>query len=180
MCADVPVTLFLSGGIDSSLLATLAKPREAYTCQFAEFATTINEEDYARDLAQRLGIDLHVVRPTKEEFLEDLPRLAYYLEMPTGSFSVFPLYGLSKAVRDDGYKVVLSGEGSDELFGGYARSEFLLAPTLDSGDPRIENYMSMLRRFEGSDLDRFCRMASRSGLQGAALLRAYLSHLWSE
>ena len=161
MRADVPVTMFLSGGIDSSILAALAKPREAYTCQFDEFSETINEEDYARDLAVRLGIELHVVRPTKSEFLEDLPRLAYHLEMPTGSFSVFPLYRLSRAARRGGYKVVLSGEGSDELFGGYARNEFLLAPTLDPGDSKVQHYMSMLQRYEGSDLDRFCRMASR-------------------
>jgi asparagine synthase (glutamine-hydrolysing) len=180
MRADVPVTLFLSGGIDSSLLAALAKPQVAYTCQFDEFASTINEEDYARDLASRLGIELRVVRPTKDEFLCDLPKLAYHLEMPTGSFSVFPLYCLSKAARQGGYKVVLSGEGSDELFAGYARSEFLLAHTLDLSDSRVAQYMSMLQRFEGTELDRFCRMASRSGLQGAALLRSYLSNLWSD
>jgi asparagine synthase (glutamine-hydrolysing) len=180
MRADVPVTLFLSGGIDSSLLAALARPTEAFTCQFSEFASTINEEEYARDLACRVGIELHIVRPTRAEFLDDLPRLAYYLEIPTGSFSVFPLYRLAKAAREGGYKVVLSGEGSDELFAGYARNEFLLARTLDWSDRRVANYSSMLRRFEGSDLDRFCRMASRSGLQGAALLRAYLSNLWSD
>jgi asparagine synthase (glutamine-hydrolysing) len=180
MRADVPVTLFLSGGIDSSLLAALGRPKDAYTCQFAEFATSINEEEYARDLATRLGINLHVVQPTRQEFLDDLPSLAYHLEMPTGSFSVFPLYRLSRAARLGGYKVVLSGEGSDELFGGYARNEFLMAPVLDEADERVGQYMSMLRRFEGSDLDRFCRMASRSGLQGAALLRTYLSHLWSD
>jgi asparagine synthase (glutamine-hydrolysing) len=180
MRADVPVTLFLSGGIDSSLLAAMAKPQDAYTCQFAEFASTINEEDYARDLASRLGITLQVVRPTKAEFLSDLPKLAYHLEMPTGSFSAFPLYCLSRAAREGGYKAVLSGEGSDELFCGYARNEFLLARALDSSDEKVAQYSSMLRRFEGTDLDRFCRMASRSGLQGAALLRAYLFNLWSD
>lgn len=180
MRADVPVTMFLSGGIDSSLVAALAKPKEAFTCQFGEFADTIDEERYARDLAARLGIDVHVVRPTKKEFLEDLPNLAYHLEMPTGSFSVFPLYRLARAVRDADYKVVLSGEGADELFGGYARNEFLMRPVLDPNDPRVHTYMSMLRRYEGCDLDRFCRMASRSGLHGAALLKGYLSHLWSD
>lgn len=180
MRADVPVTMFLSGGIDSSLIAGLARPKEAFTCQFAEFKESIDEEHYAQDLADRLGIDLRVVRPTKDEFLEDLRWLAYFLEMPTGSFSVFPLYRLAKAVHEAGYKVVLSGEGSDELFAGYARNEFLLHPVLDPRDPRVKSYMSMLRRFEGSDLDRFCRMASRSGLHGAALMKSYLSHLWSD
>ena len=100
--------------------------------------------------------------------------------MPTGSFSAFPLYCLSRAARKDGYKAVLSGEGSDELFCGYARNEFLLSRTLDPSDERVAQYSSMLRRFEGTDLDRFCRMASRSGLQGAALLRSFLFNLWSD
>lgn len=180
MRADVPVTMFLSGGIDSTLVAKLAGIEEAFTCQFAEFKSTIDEELYAQDFADRLGIKLHVVRPTKAEFLEDLPKLAYQLEMPTGSFSVFPLYRLAKACHDAGYKVILSGEGADELFGGYARNEFLMAPSFDVTDPKIKSYLPMMRRFEGSDLDRFCRMASRSGLSGAALLKGHLSHLWSD
>jgi asparagine synthase (glutamine-hydrolysing) len=180
MRADVPVTMFLSGGIDSSLIAKLAGVEEAFTCQFAEFKETIDEEKYATDLAQRLDIKLNFVRPTREEFLQDLSSLAYYLEMPTGSFSVFPLYRLAKACHEATYKVILSGEGSDELFGGYARNEFLLAPPYDMSSDKAKMYASMLRRFEGSDLDRFCRMASRSGLPGAALLKGYLTHLWSD
>lgn len=180
MRADVPVTMFLSGGIDSTIVAVLAGIKEAFTCQFDEFKSTIDEELYAADFAKRAGIELHVVRPTKEEFLADLPKLAYHLEVPTGSFSVFPLYRLAKACHDAGYKVVLSGEGSDELFGGYARNEFLMMPSFDPADPRVASYLPMLRRFEGSDLDRFCRMASRSGLSGAALMKGHLSHLWRE
>src|SRR5207248_5812007 len=137
--------------------------KQAFTCQFAEFKDTIDEEGYAGDLARRLGIELVLVRPTKEEFLHDLPALAYHLEMPTGSFSVFPLYRLAKAVHDAGYKVVLSGEGSDELFAGYARNEFLLGDTRDRDDAKVRNYRAMLARYDGTDLDRFCRMASRSG-----------------
>lgn len=180
MRADVPVTMFLSGGIDSTLVATIAGIKEAFTCQFDEFKTTIDEELYAADFAKRAGIELHVVRPTKEEFLADLPNLAYHLEVPTGSFSVFPLYRLAKACHDAGYKVVLSGEGSDELFGGYARNEFLMTSTFDPSDPKVSSYQAMLRRFEGTDLDRFCRMASRSGLSGAALMKGHLSYLWSD
>ncbi len=180
MRADVPVTCFLSGGIDSSLVAKLAGVKQAFTCQFAEFKDTIDEEGYAGDLARRLGIELVLVRPTKEEFLHDLPALAYHLEMPTGSFSVFPLYRLAKAVHDAGYKVVLSGEGSDELFAGYARNEFLLGDARDRDDAKARNYRAMLARYDGTDLDRFCRMASRSGLAGAALMKGYLMQLWSD
>jgi asparagine synthase (glutamine-hydrolysing) len=179
MRADVPVTMFLSGGLDSTIIAAVAGIKEAFTCQFTEFVDTINEEKYARDFAKRLGIKLNIVRPNKAEFLHDLPALAYHLEMPTGSFSVFPLYRLAKAVHDAGYKVVLSGEGSDELFAGYVRNEFLL---LDGQGQRVgekaKNYSAMLSRYDGTDLDRFCRMASRSGLAGATAMKGYLKHLW--
>lgn len=180
MRADVPVAIFLSGGLDSSIIACLAGVKEAFTCQFDEFADSINEEDYAKDLAARLGIKIHMVRPTREEFLRDLPSLAYHLEMPTGSFSVFPLYCLARACREAGYKVVLSGEGSDELFCGYARNEFLLSDARERNQAKVQSYRSMLDRYDGTDLDRFVRMASRSRLAGAAQMKGYLLHLWSE
>jgi asparagine synthase (glutamine-hydrolysing) len=178
--ADVPVSLFLSGGLDSALVATLSRVEEAFTCQFDEFARSINEERYARDLADRLGIRLRLVRPTREEFLQDLSALAYHLEMPTGSFSVFPLYRLARACREKAYKVVLSGEGADELFAGYVRNELLLGDQRRFEEPRQRHYASMLDRYHGSDLDRFCRMASRSGLTGASQMKMFLSEHWSD
>ncbi len=178
--ADVPVSLFLSGGLDSALIARLAGIDEAFTCQFAEFARTINEETYARDLADRLDIAVNLVRPTRDEFVRDLAAMAYHLEMPTGSFSVFPLYRLAKACHDGGYKVVLSGEGSDELFAGYVRNELLLCDQHRSDDPKRRHYASMLQRYQGSDLDRFCRMASRSGLVGASSMKMFLTEHWSD
>ncbi len=180
MRADVPVTLFLSGGLDSALIATLSDVREAFTCQFAEFAHTINEERYASDLAKRLGLCLDMVRPTRAEFLHDLPSMAYHLELPTGSFSVFPLYRLARACHDGGYKVVLSGEGADELFGGYVRNELLMSDSQGTTETRHLQYASMLERYNGTDLDRFCRMASRSGLSSAALMKMFLTNHWSD
>lgn len=178
--ADVPVSLFLSGGLDSSLIARLSGVDTAFTCQFDEFTTTINEERYAKDLADRLGIHLHVIRPTRDEFFADLSSMARHLEMPTGSFSVFPLYRLAKACHDGGFRVVLSGEGADELFAGYVRNEFLLGDGDLPADPRHEGYAAMLRRYHGSDLDRYCRMASRSGLSGASMMKMLLTEYWSD
>jgi asparagine synthase (glutamine-hydrolysing) len=178
--ADVPVSLFLSGGLDSALVAKCSSVEEAFTCQFTEFADSIDEERYARDLALRLGIALHVIYPKREAFLRDLPALAYHLEMPTGSFSVFPLFCLARAARDAGYKVILSGEGADELFAGYARNEFLMEDRSASQDLKQRHYGSMLARYRGSELDRFCRMASRSGLEGASLMKMFLTEYWSD
>ena len=76
-----------------------------------------------------------MLHPGREEFFRDLPQLAYHLEMPTGSFSVFPLYCLARAAHEAGYKVILTGDGSDELFAGYARNEFLQGEWPTNDDP---------------------------------------------
>ena len=94
-----------------------------------------------RDLALKLGIRINMVRPTRADFLRDLADISYHLEMPTGSFSVLPLYHLAKASLLRGYKVVLSGEGSDELFAGYARNEFLLGDIDGSPDLKRQHYL---------------------------------------
>lgn len=177
--ADVPIALFLSGGVDSSLIAALSSVDDVFTCQFDEFRDSVDEETIVRDLTQRLGITPHFVRPTREQFLRALGPMSYHLEMPTGSFSVFPLYCLAKAARNLGYKVVLTGDGADELFAGYVRNEFLLDRSDKYPPEKRLQYASMLNRFEGSDLDRFCRMASRSGLTGAAMMKMFLTPYWS-
>lgn len=179
MCADAPVTLFLAGGLDSSLIAALSGVRQAFTCQFEEFRDTINEEAYATDLAQRIGMTSQVVRPTRQQFLRDLPSVSYHLEMPTGSFSTFAIYRLAKGAKECGYKVALSGEGSDELFAGYARNELLMEDRPGKTTAKQRHYAAMLDRYRGSDFDRFCRMASRSGLVGAGLIKMHLADLWS-
>ena len=178
--ADVPVSMFLSGGLDSSLLARLSGVETAFTCQFDEFIDTINEERYAQDLADRLDIELTVIRPTRDEFFHDLSAMAYHLEIPTGSFSVFPLYRLAKACHEAGFRATLTGEGADELFAGYVRNEFLLGDGDLTTNDRQSHYAAMLRRYRGSDLDRFCRMASRSGLVGASMMKMLLTEHWSD
>ena len=177
--ADVPVSMFLSGGIDSALIASLSGLKQSFTCQFKEFQKDINEEYYARDLAQRLDIHLDVITPTREEFFSVLSDLALHLEIPTGSFSVFPLYALSRHAAKAGFKVILTGEGSDELFTGYVRNELLLSDITDYDTEKKRQYHSMYDRYSGDNLDKFCRMSSRTGLQGAAQLKMYLNRYWN-
>ena len=178
MRADAPVTLFLAGGLDSSLVASLSGIEQTFTCQFDEFRETINEELYVRDLADRLGFDPQIVRPNREQFLRELPSVGYHLEMPTGSFSASAIYRLAKTAAESGYKVALSGEGSDELFAGYARNELLFDEPTGSETIKHRHYAAMLARYHGSHFDRFCRMASRSGLVGAGLIKMHLADMW--
>lgn len=176
--ADVPVTIFLSGGVDSSLIQAVLKLDVSYTVQFQEFESTINERDLVVEFSKKLGFEPRIVMPTREEFLNTFSDLARHIEFPVGSFSVFPLFCLARAARRDGFVVALSGEGADELFNGYYRNELLLredrALTPDFAGP----YGTLCARYFGSPLERFCRMASRQGLPGLPLLLEYFGPRW--
>ncbi len=176
--ADVPVTIFLSGGVDSSLIQAVLKLDVSYTVQFEEFKTTINERDLVVEFAQRHGFEPRMVVPTREDFLNTFADLARHIEFPVGSFSVFPLFCLARAARRDGFVVALSGEGSDELFNGYYRNELLLREDQALAPDFKGPYGTLCARYFGSPLERFCRMASRQGLPGLPLLLDYFGPLW--
>lgn len=176
--ADVPVTIFLSGGVDSSLIQAVLKLDVSYTVQFKEFERTINERDLVVEFAQRHGFEPRMVVPTRDEFLSTFGDLARHIEFPVGSLSVFPLFCLARAARRDGFVVALSGEGSDELFNGYYRNELLLREDGDLAPDFNGPYGTLCSRYFGSPLERFCRMASRQGLLGVPLLLDYFRPLW--
>lgn len=178
--ADVPVTIFLSGGIDSTLIQAILKFDSAYTVQFSEFQETINEEELVAEYAEFLRFQVRIISPTREDFLDAFPYLARHIEFPVGSFSIFPLYCLAKQARHDGFKVAISGEGADEFFNGYYRNEMLLEE-----DELVERhlagpYQHLANRYFGSRLERECRMASRGGLADTSLLMEFFRPLWCE
>lgn len=119
--ADVPVGLFLSGGIDSSLVAALTKRRlkrdvQAYCISFEEKA--YDESEHARRVAAHLQLPFHVMSASTigPETFEEIAR---HIDQPLGDASLIPTYLVCKSARDLGVKAVLTGDGGDELFGGY-------------------------------------------------------------
>ena len=119
LVADVPVGVFLSGGIDSSVLAQITAKRgtRAFTLSFEEFRGARDEAPDAERFARELGIEQTTRVVTRGEFLAELPRIFEEMDQPTidGINSWF----VSKAVHEAGVKVALSGLGGDELFGSY-------------------------------------------------------------
>jgi asparagine synthase (glutamine-hydrolysing) len=176
--ADVPVTIFLSGGIDSSLIQAVLRCPVTYTVQFSEFAETINEQRYVTEFAEHLGFEPRIVTPTRHDFLETFPELARFIEFPVGSQSVLPLFCLARQARRDGFVVALSGEGSDELFNGYYRNELLLREEESLAGDFAGVYGTLCRRYFGAPLERFCRMVSRQGLGGVPLLLDFFAPRW--
>ena len=116
LLSDVEVGSFLSSGIDSSYIVSLAKPNKTYTVGYD--LEKYDEIKYAKELAEKLEINNTSKIIKKEEYLENLEKIMYYLDEPTSDPAAISLYFVAKLASQD-VKVVLSGEGADEFFGGY-------------------------------------------------------------
>lgn len=114
--ADVEVAGFLSGGVDSAYLTALARPARTYTISYAE--PKYDESFPARALARNLGLRNRVRCISPGEFWDAVPAVQYHMDEPMADAAAVALYFLNREAARD-VKVVLSGEGADELFGGY-------------------------------------------------------------
>jgi len=129
--ADVPFGLFLSGGIDSSaLLAVMARldgsPIKAFTVGFPD-SRAHDERAHAAKLAKRLGAEHVEVAFTRDDFWRLLPRVADALDDPVADYAALPTYRLAEIAGAE-LKVVLTGEGGDEIFAGYGRYRSAVRP----------------------------------------------------
>ena len=189
--SDVPVSAYLSGGLDSSAVASLASvsgpgPMKAFTGKFSE-DERYDESAYARELAEWRGIDLREIDIGVDDFVNHLGDVIYHMDHPAAGPGSFPQYMVSQAAARE-VKVILGGQGGDEIFGGYTR--YLVAyfeqciraaidGTMDSGNfvvtyesiipnlRSLENYKPMLKQFwsEGlfEDLDaRYFHLINRA------------------
>jgi asparagine synthase (glutamine-hydrolysing) len=123
LMSDVPLGMFLSGGVDSSTIAAIMKrqfdgPVKTFAVGYQE--AEFSELSYARQVADIIGTDHHEVVVSMDDFFNALPRLIWHEDEPITWPSSVSLYFVSKLARQH-VTVVLTGEGSDEMFGGYAR-----------------------------------------------------------
>lgn len=129
--ADVPLGVFFSGGIDSSaVLSVLARqsdrPVRAYTA-FYPGADVGDDRDHARRIARALGADHVMVPVTAKQFWSRLPAIVSAIDDPAADYGIVATYLLAEQAAKD-VKVVLTGEGGDELFGGYGRYRSVMRP----------------------------------------------------
>lgn len=163
MRSDVPVGVFLSGGVDSTanvaLMSRVQGSRvHTFTAGF-QGQETYDERSHARAAAQHFKTEHHEIEITPRHLLEVLPELAFYLDEPVADATVIPIYFVSQLARRNGAIVILNGDGSDELFCGYNKYMQYL---------RLQPYW---RGFNG--LPRFIKTAAagwsqRMGVNGAA------------
>jgi asparagine synthase (glutamine-hydrolysing) len=198
--SDVPVGAYLSGGLDSSLVTALACRNGAsslatFTGRFDE-GPEFDESEYARMVAEMYGTDMHTITPTESDFVNLMPKLIYHMDEPVAGPGLFPQFMVSRVAATK-VKVVLGGQGGDEIFGGYAR--YLVAyleqalkgaifENTEEGEhivsfksilpnlPALQQYQPMLQQFWGTGLfdamdRRYFRLIDRSG-GAVALLSA--------
>ncbi len=158
LMSDVPLGMFLSGGVDSSAIAALMKPMSDGPVK--TFAVGYREQEfselaYARQVAEKIGTEHHEVVIGRDDFFNALPQLIWHEDEPISWPSSVSLYFVSRLAAEQ-VKVVLTGEGSDELFGGYARYRFYLL-----NQRLLKAYRTVPRP---------ARDAIRSGIAGSRLL----------
>ena len=120
--SDAEVGVYLSGGLDSSIVASLAKelapyPLKTFSVQFEH--PSFDESEYQEACAQWFGTEHSFIRVSNQDIATAFPQAVYHAEVPSFRTAFTAMYLLSQHVRDSGTKVVLSGEGADEVFLGY-------------------------------------------------------------
>jgi asparagine synthase (glutamine-hydrolysing) len=199
MRSDVEVGSYVSGGVDSSLLASLARgvradgPFKVFNGRFIG-GLDFDESRYAKALADEQNMQLYVADIGEQDFVDHIAKVIWHLDQPTAGPGSFPQYMVSRQVGQH-IKVVLGGQGGDEIFGGYAR--YLVAyfeqcikgaidGTLHNGNyvvsyesiiPNLETlrqYKPMLREFWSSGLfgerdERYWRLVNRANTFGRIL-----------
>jgi asparagine synthase (glutamine-hydrolysing) len=202
--SDVPVGTYLSGGLDSSIVTALAarlsgKGLPAFTGYFGE-SPAFNELDYAAAVAASSGSEHHTVRPEAEDFAADLQRIIYHLDEPAAGPGAFAQLAVSRLASDQ-VKVVLGGQGGDEIFGGYARylimylEESIKGSIFESQDPSkhlvtlagalpnlslLQQYVPLLQRFWSNGLfdpieRRYFSLVNRGQAMGEYLHPGFLA-----
>ena len=176
MVSDVPISTFLSGGLDSSIVTVLAhhadRNVDAYTITFRpedqRLEAMPDDAVYARKVAARYGINLHEIE-IAPDIVDVLPRMVDVLDEPIGDPAAINTLLMCEAARDRGVKVMLSGMGADELFGGYRKH---LACLLASQYHRVPGVGRAVVR---SAVDRLPVTAGGRGLRYARWAKRFLT-----
>jgi asparagine synthase (glutamine-hydrolysing) len=169
LMSEVPYGVFLSGGIDSSTIVAvlhqiLKDPVRTFTVGY-EHATEVNEFDYAGLVSRSLETEHHELRLSAQDFAEWIPQLVWHLDEPVGDAACIPLYFLARYAKPRA-TVLESGEGADEIFGGYsiylkmrtmARLRALMPAPVTGLLSRLGEHLGG----GGGKLSRYCRLLGK-------------------
>jgi len=149
---------FISGGVDSSLIACIAKPDYLYTAHYDY--SDFDELEYAKMVAKQINKELIIVSPTKEDFIRTREDIAYHLDTPC-TWTSFTLWMLLERAKKDGVKIVMSGEGADEMFAGYHRYHLLHHDEQIHKLEAMKQYSYLIGKYHGSASSRYAKLVNR-------------------
>jgi len=141
-----PFGIFLSGGLDSGLLAALLKPDFAITCTFPEY----DELEYAKAITEHLGIKHYIFTPPKEDVRIEFEHAVNIIGKPINSVSIYPWFRALEYAKKLGAERMVGGEGGDENFLGYSRYIILNVISQLYRAEELQNYKPMLNLLFGS------------------------------
>lgn len=162
--SDVPIGLFLSGGLDSSLLAALARPKKTFTCHLP-YGPAYDESHYARLMSDAVGSEMHAATVGPADFRRDFSRVIWHLEQPIATTSSIAEFALARLASQH-VKVAIGGQGADEAFGGYVRYALLAEEERIGASPLFREYHPLARLLWGPQVfgplaDRYFRLIQR-------------------
>jgi asparagine synthase (glutamine-hydrolysing) len=168
----VPLGLFLSGGLDSSLLAALARPDKVFTCRLP-YGPAYQEDQHATAVAQAVGAEQLFATVTAEDFRREFARIVWHLEQPIATTSSVAEFALARLARQH-VKVAIGGQGADEAFGGYVRYVLMNEEQRLAQAPLLKEYHPLARVLWGdeafsSPADRYFNLIERG--HGSPLVR---------
>ncbi len=149
---------FISGGVDSALIASIAKPDLLYTCHY-DMGPEFDELDYAKLVAKHIGGELIIVEPGPEDFTRVREKVAWHLDTPC-TWTSFSLWMLLERAHKD-LKVVLTGEGADEIFAGYHRYHLLHHDEQIHQLKAMSEYSYLIDKYYGSPSERYSKLVNR-------------------
>lgn len=158
LIADVPVGILLSGGLDSSAVAAAISlvhnaPLNSYSVSFADSPQT-DELPFAHQVSAHVGTNHHEVVIGQKEFMDFLPRFVHFSDEPLADLASIPLHYVSALARQD-VKVVLSGEGSDEILGGYGFDKYMqLVPRMNQRASLYTTLAKFISPFHSATADK--------------------------
>lgn len=150
---------FISGGVDSSMVACITKPDHILHCHYP-LGPDFDEFNYAKMVADHIGRELVLVEPTPDDFERVRHKLAYHLDTPC-TWTSFSLWCLLERAKGMGVKVFLTGDGADEIFGGYHRYHLLHNDEQIHKLEAMAQYSYLIQKYYGSPVDRYMKLVNR-------------------
>jgi len=163
---------FVSGGLDSALIASIAKPDYIYTVHYDY--DDFNELEYAKLLAKKMKKELIVVIPNKEDFLRTREKIAFHLDTPC-TWTSFSLWMLLERAKKD-VRVVMTGDGADETFSGYHRYLLLYHDEQIKKLETMGKYSYLINKYYGSPIERYLKLINRCENQFDNKVNTYLEN----